>query len=78
MQECKVNMCLVGLGSVSFIKTKNAFEIKFSETLCVNSLRSQPQAAGTAESSRLQYTVNSTFSLNCKVQPSCNDKKSSP
>jgi hypothetical protein len=22
-----------------------------------------------------QYTVNSTFSLNCKVQPSCNDNK---
>jgi hypothetical protein len=25
--------------------------------------------AGTAESSRLQYTVNSTFSLNYKVEP---------
>jgi hypothetical protein len=25
--------------------------------------------AGTAESSRLQYAVSSTFSLNCKVQP---------
>jgi hypothetical protein len=28
--------------------------------------------AGTAESSHLQYTVNSTFSLNYKVQPQCN------
>jgi hypothetical protein len=27
------------------------------------------------QSSRLQYTVNSTFSLNCKVQPYCNDNK---
>jgi hypothetical protein len=31
--------------------------------------------AGTTESSRLQYTVNSTFSLNYEVQPSFNDKK---
>jgi hypothetical protein len=34
-----------------------------------------PVQAGTAESSRLQYTVNSTSSLNYKVQPSCNDNE---
>jgi hypothetical protein len=31
--------------------------------------------AGTADSSCLQYTVNSTLSLNYKVQPECNDNK---
>jgi hypothetical protein len=40
----------------------------------VKSLWSGPQA-GTADSSRLQYTVNSTFSLNYKVQPQCNDNE---
>jgi hypothetical protein len=34
-----------------------------------------PVQARTAESSRLQYTVNSTFSLNYKVQPQCNGNK---
>jgi hypothetical protein len=41
----------------------------FIFTLRLHSLQCSAVQAGIAESSRLQYTVKSTFSLNYKVQP---------